>query len=351
MSHELSVQNGRAEMFSGNNMVPWHKMGEVVAGLLTAKEAIEAAHLGWKVVPQPVTVNGKVLPFPTEKSSTGAYQGICREDTGDCLGIMRGNRYEPIQNTDCFDFMDNLVGDGGLRYETAGALRGGQKVWMMAQYNGGFELNGDEHKQWLLLVSSHDGSTPLMVQWVTERVVCANTLSVALRGAKNQIRIRHTSKWSEKVTQAKRVLGLTVDYFAEMRTALAGLNMMPLTPDQMGDFARLLLPVTDEKNVPTRTQSVRNEIVSLFDKGAGNRGASRWDALQAVTDYADHGQTLRGATSRLESALLGSGAELKQRAFDLLTSEDIMADLLNRKHVASAVAPAVSTDFARLMGN
>lgn len=345
MAHELSIQNGKAEMFSGNNVVPWHKLGTVVSGLLTAAEAIKAAHLDWTVKPMPISCNGIQLPFPNGDTAD-CWQGIVREDTGATLGVMRG-RYETIQNKECFDFMDSLVSDGKLSYETAGALRGGKQVWMMAKYDGDLEINKDKHNQWLLLVSSHDGSYSLMVQWITERVVCANTLSIALKGATNQVKIRHTKTWEDKATEAKRILGLTENYFAKMQATLAGMNTAPITPEAAQAFTKLLFPAKDEKDVPTRTSNMRWGVERLFNRGAGNNGNSRWDMLNAVTDFADHHQTLRGPNStRLESSLLGSGAVLKQKAFEYLTSEAIMADLLNKPHTTSQTT---GSDFSRLI--
>ena len=264
---------------------------------------------------------------------------------------MRG-RYEPIQNRDCFDFMDTLTKGGQIKYETAGALRQGRQVWLMAKYDGEIEINQDKHEQWLLLVTSHDGSFSLMVQWVTVRVVCANTLSLALRGAKNQVKIRHTKSWEDKASEAKRVLGLTQDYFADMRQQLAGLNQEPLTQEDAQAFTRLLLPAKDENEVPTRTRNMRDHILDLYCRGAGNQGETRWDALNAVTDYADHHQTMRGDNStRLESAMLGSGAQLKQKAFDLLTAEDFTAQLIGAKSFVPGHANRVigGSDFSSLL--
>lgn len=350
MAHELSIQNGRAEMFSGNNTTPWHKLGTVVSGLLTAKEAIEAAHLNWAVKGLPVTVNGKELPFPSKDTTADTWQGITRMDTGDCLGIMRG-RYETIQNADCFDFMDSLVTDGQLKDETAGALRGGRQVWMMAKYDGEIEINKDKHEQWLLLVSSHDGSYSLMCQWTTVRVVCANTLSIALKGASNQVKIRHTANWNGKANEAKRVLGLTENYFANMQKTLAGLNEQPLSQADSEAFTRLLLPAKDEKAVPTRTVNMRDEILKRYNCPAtGTFGQTRWDMLNAVTDFADHAQTLRGNNStRLESALLGSGAQLKESAATLLLSP--LDELLQANVKApSPLVTSAHNPFAELLG-
>lgn len=341
MSHEISIQNGVAEIVCGQNRAPWHGLGEVVAGLLTAKDALEKAHLTWTVEPRVVSVNGVTL-------SLEDYQGICRSDTGACLGIVKG-RYEPIQNFQAFDFFDSICGQGAAIYDTAGALRGGKQVWLLAKVDGDQKICGDTYRTYALMRTSHDGSCATEVMWVTERVVCANTMAIALSGAENVIKIRHTENWKEKADQASRTLMAGQKYFASVGEALAKLGDKLLTPEQMAEFSKVLVPAKDEKEVPTRTQNIRAELNRLFGKGAGNHGATRYDALQAVTDYADHGQTIRGANTRLESGLLGSGAELKQKAFDLLTSEDLMQSLMSKAHTINVTPTAGSTTFAELL--
>jgi phage/plasmid-like protein (TIGR03299 family) len=339
MAHQISVTSGVAEVVCGSNQAPWHKLGEVVAGLMTAKEALEKAHLNWEVCGMPVTVNGNVLPFPSEEGRVDTWQGITRKDTGACLGIMKG-QYECIQNAEAFQFFDNLIGQGKAVYDTAGALRGGKQVWLLAKIDGTIKINGEDHRTYGLMLTSHDGSYSLQVQWVLERVVCANTLSVALKGASNVCKIRHTPNWKNMESEAARVLGLGEHYFKSIQECLNGLNEKLLTKEQMADFTALLLPVADETKDNTRIKNIRSEISDLFTKGEGNKGASRWDALQAVTDYADHSMTIRGKnSSRLESSLQGAAAELKDKAFELLTSEDIMNDLLNRPHEALTGTP------------
>lgn len=369
MSANISVVNGVAEMFSGNNEVPWHGLGTVVAGLLKAEDAIKAAHLDWTVKAMQVICNGRVLPFPdktqtakTARSEKEGWQGIVREDTGDVLGIMRG-RYEIIQNKDCFNFMDVLAGQGNLTYESAGALRGGRQVWLLAKYDGDVEIAKDKHNQWLLLVTSHDGSYSLMGCWTTVRVVCNNTLTAALNKAyadgknkkvPNMFKVRHTRTWEDKAAEAKRILGLTGDYFTNMREILGSLNEKPMTSEDAEAFTKMLFPAKDEKEVSTRTSNMRWGVQRLFREGAGNHGNSRWDMLNAVTDYADHQMVVRGKNStRLESALLGTGAELKQRAVEYLTSDKLMAELLSKpvQAVLDSGAEIGKSEFARLLGN
>jgi phage/plasmid-like protein (TIGR03299 family) len=352
MSHNLSIQNGVAEMFSANEL-PWHKLGQVVQGLLTAQAAIQAAHLDWNVAAGKVTVNGVELPFPNDTEVTGTYQGLYRQDTGAPLSVMKG-RYEIIQNSEAFSFFDSIVGQGRACYETAGALRGGRQIWILAKYNGDLEVNGDKTKMYCLLVSSHDGSMALSCQWVSVRVVCSNTLSLALGSKQNCIKIRHTAGWQNKDQEAKRVLGLTDDYFANMRESLAKLQDHSMSQEQMNDFARLLYPAKDESNVPTRTNNMRDTTSNLFNRGLGNHGANRWDALNAVSDFADHHMSIRGNNStRLESSVMGSAAALKQKAYDLLTAEDFTAQLINSRPHTISVAPTqqlASNDFDRLLG-
>lgn len=341
MSHEISNVNGINEIVCASGKAPWHGLGEVVAGLLTAREALTKAHLTWTVEPRIVSVNGVALPLDD-------YQGMCRNDNGACLGIVKG-RYTPIQNSDAFDFFDSICGQGEAIYDTAGSLRGGKQVWLLAKVDGDQKICGDTYRTYALLLTSHDGSQCTQVNWVTERVVCANTLSIAMSGAENVIKIRHTTNWKEKAEIAKRTLMAGQKYFATVGEALSQMGDKLLTKEQMAEFTRVLVPAKDEKEVPTRTQNIRNELNRLFERGAGNKGVSRYDALQAVTDYADHGQTIRGENTRLESGLLGSGAMLKQKAFDLLTSEDLMKALMDKAHVINPAPSATCTSFAELL--
>lgn len=361
MSHQITNTNGRNEIVCGSNKAPWHGLGTVVDGLMTAEQAMELAGLGWMVEGKPVTVNGIQLPFPTEESSDG-YQGICRSDTGACLGITKG-RYKTIQNKEAFNFFDSLIGQGKAVYDTAGSLNGGKQVWLLSKVNGIVEINGDEHKEYALMVTSHDGSTSLQVSYVFERVVCANTLSVALSGQTNVVKIRHTSTWKDKEEEAARILGVGQKYYSTIQEELKRFNSVMLNDKQLNEFNTLLLTpqeksesnkqwfersLSPERELPTRTINVRDEINRLFHQGDGNKGQTGWDALNAVTDYVDHHATLRGENStRLQSALMGSGASLKQTAYNLLTDEDLMNALLQRNH--TPIVSTTSDDFARLL--
>lgn len=326
MSHELTITNGKAEMFSGQNIVPWHKLGTVVSGLLTAKEAIEKAGLDWQVEQRKVysIANGQYKEVPESLAVT-------RTDNDNVLSIL-SKKYHPIQNSDSFDFFDEVVGSGQAIYDTAGSLGGGKRVWIMAKLKGQLFIDSrpdDVMDKNVLLVTSHDGSSALSMQIVSTRVVCQNTLSAALANATNQIKIRHTKNYETKKDTAMQALKLCNAYFNNLQGVINELANQSMNNEQMVKFVETLVPnpkgATDADEM-TRTVNVRNEIVNLFDRGTGNLGIARIDALNAVTEYVDHNRATRvkaGGSkdeNRFASAMFTSGAELKNRAFQLLTA-------------------------------
>ena len=317
MAHQLTIrENGTAEMFSGNNETPWHKLGTIVAGKLNAAEAIKAAQLDWQVDLLPVYVEGKEVE---------GYKATTRNDNRKVLSIV-GSRYNVIQNTDSFDFFDEVVGSGQAVYDTAGSLFEGRKVWIMAKLPGKLFIRNnptDITEKNVLLYTSHDGSSGLSMQIVGTRVVCANTLSVAMGSATNQIKIRHTKSYAGKIEEAKKALELCTAYFNDLQEVMNILADQAMTSDEMVKFAEKLVP-TSKEDISTRTENIRSELVGLFSRGKGNLGASRWDALNAVTEYCDHNRATRSGTegneaeSRFAASLLGSGNAMKNRAMALL---------------------------------
>lgn len=323
MAHNLSIkENGEAEMFSGENITPWHGLGKVVEGLLTAESAIKAAGLDWQVGLRPVFVD------ETNPRKVDDYQAVERLDNQKVLSIC-GSRYTPIQNAGAFDFFDEVVGSGQAVYTTAGALNEGRRVWIMAKITGKLFIDtrpDEEIERLILLCNSHDGTQSLTMQQVATRVVCQNTLSVAMKGATNQIKIRHTQNYKSKVDEAQRTLKIIHGYYDNLKVVLAELDKQAMTIKDMENFTEKLIPDSGDvdKKTATRTLNIRNDINVLFTRGRGNLGKTRYDAMNAVTDYCDHNRSVRVADgddkqeARFISSTFGSGAILKQRAFNLL---------------------------------
>lgn len=332
-------------MFSGSNEVPWHGLGTVVAGMLNSRDAIQAAHLDWTVEKQSLTTEGgQVVPD---------WVATVRTDTQAPLGIVSKDDYRIVQNVEAFDFFDSVIQSKDAVYDTAGALRGGKRVWIMAKLKGEFFIGKDAHERYALLVTSHDRSYSLMMQLVTTRVVCQNTLSLSLGGATNQIKISHRGDIKSKESAARSALGIADKYFAKLQECINAMVDRSMSPEQMKAFAEVLVPSNaKDGKISTRAKNIRDEIDRLFSRGAGNNGATRYDAMNAVTDYVDHQRTVSGTgngSKRFESAILGSGAAMKQRAYDLLSDDGLMANLLNKPSKVVEVSKA-SDDFRRLIG-
>lgn len=318
MPHDLATINGRTAMFY-SGVTPWHGLGRRLAAPATAKEAIVAAQLNYAVDLRPLmTEDG--LPVAKRRA-------VVRRDTDTVLGTV-GSGYTPIQNVDAFDFLDEVAGEGHVRFHTAGALGQGERVWMLAKLPGNIRVHGtdDISKKFLLLSNSHDGSSSLRVLFTPIRVVCQNTLAFAHRQGRGQgISIVHRGDVRSRVEEARRLLGLadrTFDRYGEQINVLA---KRQLTVSEVEDFFWGLYPDgADEKR--GRSRAIRERLENLFENGLGQDlpgiRHTAWAAVNAVTEYVDHHRTTRGRDDRtrvdrrLASAWFGSGAQVKLRAWE-----------------------------------
>ena len=317
MAHELATVNGRtAMMYVGD--VPWHGLGHRLEAPATAREAITAAGLDYDVSLTDLTTSDGI-PVTSRKA-------VIRTDTSEVLGVV-GNAYVPVQNRESFAFLDAIVADGGLRYHTAGALRKGEKIWLLAKLPGTIRVkfSDDITEKYLLLTNSHDGTCCLRVFFTSIRVVCANTLAMANReGQAEGLYIRHQGNLTVKILQAREVLGIAACYFDDLEGQFDLMARHYPSQAQVAAYFKGLVPDPEEGN-PTRAQNVRDELFRLYENGQGQdipqiRGTT-WAAFNAVTEHVDHFRTTRAksdfdrASNRLESSWFGSGARLKERAF------------------------------------
>ena len=319
MPHDLATTNGQtAMMYAGE--VPWHGLGTELEEPATAEQAIEAAGLDYRVQLQPLTTS-QGIPVPTRKA-------VVRTDSNEVLGVV-GNSYQPVQNHQCFGFLDAVVSDGRLRYHTAGALGKGERVWMLAKLPGDIRIKDSEDvtEQFLLLSNSHDGSSALRVFFTPIRVVCANTLGMAERRGRGQgVSVIHKGDLAAKVGEAQEILGLAARFYDDLGERINRLaNHYPSRRQLETYFASLYPDSQDGKT--RRAQNVREELFRLFEDGRGQNipetRLTTWSAFNAVTEYVDHHRSTRGrtpverASQRLNSAWFGSGALLKSGAWKL----------------------------------
>ncbi len=324
MSHEIFELDNP---FYGSRQPAWHGLGTVLDGQLTSEQALTAAHLDWTVNLEACrSEHGIIIPH--------AYATVRTDlDTSDnrrFLGVV-GKRYNPIQNSEAFRLADALVDASGARFETAGSLRNGRIVWMLAQLPEPQAVKGDRLANYLLLRTSHDGTASLECLLTSIRVVCWNTLTAALGRSRNRVKVRHTASARVNIAEARRILGIASQHFDEHRERLGKLADVKIDTRFAEAFASAMFPDKDDQN-NTRARNARHEIASLY---GGRQVGADHDAVEgtayglynAFTEYLDHNtapqrtnRTRRQvAETRFESTLYGGNANKRQVAFDLIS--------------------------------
>ena len=330
MGHNISEAGGRPEMFYVGER-PWHGLGTELEAPATAAEAIAAAGLDWDVLQQPLYTKVDEDWKTARTVEIENHVANVRQDTSHVLGVV-GKRYQPIQNREAFSCFDAVVGQGQAIYHTAGALVGGERVWILAKLPEDIVIKRqgteDRTERFLLLSNSHNGWSSLRMFFTPIRVVCQNTLNAALSRRpelRSGIRIQHSGEIKHKVSEAQRALGLAVKFYDDLAQLTEALASRTLKTKELQEYVAAVFP-TKQQEPSTRILNVRKDVLHLVEHGQGNdlpgiRGTA-WAALNGVVEYVDHQRPGRGKTqqeqtsSRLESAWFGYGATIKARAWD-----------------------------------
>lgn len=318
------MHNVETMMYNQKNGLPWHKLGNSVEGLATSKEALEASGLDWKVKTQRLfTPTNENLDNMSEVSMGKV---VVRQSDNKPLGVV-GNRYTPLQNTEAFQFFDNIVGNDMAIYETAGSLKGGRVVWLLAKMPDFIRIEGTDDiiEKYVLLTNSHDGSKPVIAKITPVRVVCNNTLSFALRRSGTEVRIRHTKNVASMLDEAKETLGIINRVYEEVNGIFNGMSSLKMNGEDMDEYFNLVFN-NGEKEVSTRTENMILDVKQLLEEGAGTddpaiRGTG-WHAYNAITEYVDHYKNYQDRTDKLHALAFGSGAKTKEKAFKVMV--DVM---------------------------
>lgn len=314
MAHEISIANGVGECAFA--MKPaWHGLGTVLDYVPDSESMIEAAHLGWNVdLKELQTTDGIAVPdnFATVRS-----------DNGEVLGVV-GSKYRIVQNRDSFAFLDGLQQDGIVKYESAGALRGGRIVWALARLPSVDQIaEGDDVLRYVLFQASHDGSAALHAIPTSVRVVCANTLRVATA---QDVGFRHTGDVKSKLEFARKYLSQFDENFTAFRDVGRKLAQSRWNPAQAKEYIELLFPSVE---LPGRAQTIRDRKFAAVRGTLMNRRQQMpsikgtwWSLLNAVTETVDHDErrnygTREAKENRLLSVTDGAGADFKTRALKL----------------------------------
>lgn len=287
-------------MFSGNNVAPWHGIGEIIEGTVSSEEAIKLAKLDWDVIPMPIYDNlGREIP---------GFKVNMRSSDNMALGVVT-DRYKVVQNKEAFAFTDALLGEG-VQYESAGSLASGKRVWMLARMEN-TTLAEENIDPFLVFTNSHDGTGAIRVAITPVRVVCQNTLNLALANASRHWSCVHKGDIRGKLEEAKFTLESAERYMEALEEEFGELKLKKVTDDQVRQMTDKLLEIEfnnlynkavkigkvvdfkealRQQKFEDKLNRKRNEILTIYNDKPDLRGTERtaFRFVNAVSDYATH---------------------------------------------------------------
>jgi phage/plasmid-like protein (TIGR03299 family) len=339
MAHEIDQTTGQAAVFVTSEPA-WHRLGTVIEQATSSAEAIGLAGLDWHVEQWPVRAFDP-HQFGSE-ARIDEFVANVRTDTRAVIGVV-GKRYRVFQNREAFDFMDALVGDKLAMYETAGSLHGGRRVWMLAAIPKEYRAGADDLiKPYVLLTNTHDGSQALRMIPTTVRVVCQNTLNLAMREAgMDGLTISHHPRLESRIAEARAKLGIIAARFDKFDEELHAMLAKELTVTEASGYFRGLagadVPSGSDRQKKNR-EKVYGQMLVNFDNDRNSLPGMKhtaWAAYNAVSEWADHQRTYRGLNPveklnrRLDSVWFGASHQLKQAAYygalELATEDKVPA--------------------------
>ena len=313
MAHEVENM-----MYVGNR--PWHDLGRAFTEPPTIEEAILAAGLSWNVITKPLQT--------IETQETVPALATVRESDGRILGVV-GPGYHPLQNSQAFDFFRPFLDAKEASIETAGSLRHGQRVFILAKINRDpLVIKGnDTVEKYVLLSNSHDGTLAVRVGFTPIRVVCNNTLQMAHGDkASKLIRVRHTKGVVTSLDKVREIMNLANSEFEATAAQYRILADKQISSKDLEKYVKLVFSTKKQREEAgsmeqlTVGTKILENVIPLFQKGRGNdlqeiRG-SYWAAYNAINEYLQYerGETNEG---RIDSLWFGQSASLNKRALDI----------------------------------
>jgi phage/plasmid-like protein (TIGR03299 family) len=313
MSHNIDSM-----AYVGSEGTPWHTLGNPVRRDMTVEEMREAAGLGWRVELGEIAYRGLKGEWTPMKDRV-----MYRSDTGAILSQV-GPQYVPTQNNEVLEFFREYVEAGDMMLDTAGSLQKGRIVWALAKMNIGLSalrggdapeaISNDPVHGYVLISNPHQYGMGMTVKFTPVRVVCNNTLTMALQGGGESLRLWHNRPFDEQARQdAKRKLGIAREKFEAFEQDVEKLVATTLTDEDVGEVFQIVWP---DKN------KVHEAVRHLYDgAGKGSQMASAkgtaWGLLNATTEYYDWhaGKT---QDSRVRNAWFGAGAQGKRSMMNAL---------------------------------
>ncbi|WP_199457637.1 MULTISPECIES: DUF932 domain-containing protein [unclassified Marinobacter] len=299
---------------------PWHGLGNELTSNQPLDVWAKQAGLDWQIQESPVryvTNNsgalGEILSYPDSKV-------LYRSDTKAPLSVV-GNRFKVVQPEEILEFYRDLTEVSGFELETAGVLKGGRKMWALARTGQSGMLKGnDQTNAYVLLATACDGTMATTAQFTSIRVVCNNTLAVAVKGfTGNAIKVKHSSEFNADLV--KRRLGISVTAWDDFMYRLKTLSERKMKTSEVRSYFHKVFTDDSGTGLGRTSEQSMAKALSLYEgKGMGATLASSegtaYGMLNAVTEFIDHQRRARTVDNRLDSAWFGTGAAIKSRALD-----------------------------------
>lgn len=315
---------------------PWHKLGTPLKQDATLEEALKAGGLDWMVDAVPMRTD-ESIPAPVSRRVALVRSDRKPGVAGRVVGVVHPG-FVALQNREGMEILDHLLGGGNL-YHTGGYLGDGEVVWLMAKLNTSIKVaENDLVEPYLLFSNSHDGSRPIDLRFTAVRVVCQNTLNLAMQGRHHEKIFRRAHKFG--AMELERDAGVFLDKWLKVarqhETEFKRLASMEYDEEKMVALLASLFPEpavpppsateTTKRGYATRCAKIRatrSTILRLWQTGGRNSGTNqpqknRWGALNAVTEFVDHEKALAPGHDRLADSMFGAGNDLKAKAWNTL---------------------------------
>jgi phage/plasmid-like protein (TIGR03299 family) len=345
MAHNINYNEttGRYSFFSVQQKA-WHNLGQIVEDHPTSEEAIQFAGLDYEVIKTPLFTQGRAMTIGNageiiepDNIILPNHFATLRTDTNKTFGVV-GKDYQIVQNREAFSFFDSIVGNGeGILYETAGALGGGERIFITAKLPGYIRVgSGDDiTEKYIFLTTSHDGTGSITAAFTPIRIVCQNTLNAALNNMSNVVRIKHTAGAKERLENAHKIMGLANSLTNQLEGIFNQWAKIKINDHEVRKLIQQAL-CPNKETFDLLRKGAEDEVSTVFKNTVEDAFSyamisdtqqmettkgTLFGAYNAVTGYYQNVRTYKDDEAKLQNLVLGgTGQQKSQKAFDLCTA-------------------------------
>jgi len=320
MAHNLNTVNEKVAFASTQKA--WHGLGQIVDNPMSINEALHLGGLDYEVIKKPLYIDEG-----NDKIKT--HVATVRNDTNEILGIV-GADYRIIQNSEAFEFFNHLVGSKqDVKIQTVGALGKGERIFITAKLPHEIIVGRDDlTEMYVVLTNSHDGSKAITAGLTPVRVVCQNTLKVALGSLKSSISVRHTMNAQSNLNRAGELLSHSLKYGKTLEEAFDFLYRKKIHSSAIRDLIKSVISTDKIKETQVRGNSrvdnICDIIENVYNSGVGQEGiqGTAWGVFNAITHYSSHIANYKSEATKFDSLIMGGNMEkMNQKAFQILCEQ------------------------------